>query len=340
LKLDVFSLEGSDVTITLDEVKNISTIRANVPETNQKAVLSMQLQKILAHDRFKDSGIPAMDPVNDMKISAELIDSYRSAIAEFVTRRESNPIFKALAITEADQSPIQTAAVAYFAEFNRRISTFQALKNTEATLELHNSLVLREELKSMKRVLRRLEFVDKSDVVMEKGKMGCEVSSCDEILLTEMVFQNVFEGLSGEQVIALCSCLILDEKSDDTALPNDQPDLVKAYERTKVIAQELAEVMLECKVPNFDQKEYLEKIKPQLMSVVMMWLEGKSFVDIMKATELFEGSVVRVLRRLEELVRELCLAAKSIGHKELEDKVMEARKKLRRGIIFSASLYL
>ncbi len=36
----------------------------------------------------------------------------------------------------------------------------------------------------------------------------------------------------------------------------------------------------------------------------------------------------------------LVLAAKSIGHKELEDKLMQGRQKLRRGIIFAASLYL
>ena len=337
MMLQVFT-EGNEMTIPLEKVWNISTIRANVPDSNQRNVLTLQLQKILAHDKFKDKGIPVMDPVADMKIPPELIEDHRQRMVELGEQRDANQIYQALHATEA--SEWQVAAAAYYNEFNQRLGIFQSLKETEANLELHNALVLREELKSMKRVLRRLEFVDKDDVVLEKGKMGCEVSSCDEILLTEMVFQNVFEGLTGEQVIALCSCLILDEKSDDSTMPNDQPDLVKAFEKTRTIAQELADVMCECKVPNFDAKDYLEKLKPQLMNVVLMWLEGKSFVDIMKATELFEGSVVRVLRRLEELVRELCLAAKSIGHQELEDKVMEARKKLRRGIIFSASLYL
>jgi ATP-dependent RNA helicase DOB1 len=69
-------------------------------------------------------------------------------------------------------------------------------------------------------------------------------------------------------------------------------------------------------------------------------MEGKPFKDVMQATDLFEGSVVRVVRRLEELVRELILAAKSIGHKDLETKLIDGRAKLRRGIIFAASLYL
>ncbi len=50
--------------------------------------------------------------------------------------------------------------------------------------------------------------------------------------------------------------------------------------------------------------------------------------------------MVRCMRRLEELLRELATAAKSIGYKELEDKLQEGRARLRRGIVFAASLYL
>lgn len=45
-------------------------------------------------------------------------------------------------------------------------------------------------------------------------------------------------------------------------------------------------------------------------------------------------------RRLEELLRQLTSAAKSIGEQELEARLSEAIVKMRRGIVFSASLYL
>ena len=35
----------------------------------------------------------------------------------------------------------------------------------------------------MKRVLRRLEFLDKNDIVGIKGKVACEISACDELLV-------------------------------------------------------------------------------------------------------------------------------------------------------------
>jgi ATP-dependent RNA helicase DOB1 len=63
-------------------------------------------------------------------------------------------------------------------------------------------------------------------------------------------------------------------------------------------------------------------------------------MDIMAACDLYEGSIVRVIRRLNELVCELATAAKNIGNSELEGKLNDSGKRLKRGIIFAASLYV
>ena len=46
------------------------------------------------------------------------------------------------------------------------------------------------------------------------------------------------------------------------------------------------------------------------------------------------------MRRLEELLRQMVQASKSIGNTELENKFSEAIKLIKRDIIFAASLYL
>jgi len=38
-------------------------------------------------------------------------------------------------------------------------------------------------------------------------------------------------------------------------------------------------------------------------------------------TDAFEGSIIRCIRRLEELMRQMCQAAKAIGNTELENKL-------------------
>jgi ATP-dependent RNA helicase DOB1 len=56
------------------------------------------------------------------------------------------------------------------------------------------------------------------------------------------------------------------------------------------------------------------------MPVVYAWALGAKFSQICKLTDVFEGSIIRAMRRLEELLRQLSTASKSIGNTELEEK--------------------
>jgi ATP-dependent RNA helicase DOB1 len=77
-----------------------------------------------------------------------------------------------------------------------------------------------------------------------------------------------------------------------------------------------------------------------LVFITSLWLKGHSFPEVMKETDLFEGSVIRIFRRLEELLRQLVEASHAIGNSELEDKFTDGLKRLKRGIMFAGSLYL
>ena len=104
-------------------------------------------------------------------------------------------------------------------------------------------------------------------------------------------------------------------------------------------AKRIVKVSNECKM-NMEEQAYLEKFKPELMDVVFAWCQGAKFSQICKMTEVYEGSLIRVFRRLEELLRQMCAAAKSIGNSDLENKFSEGINRIHRDIIFAASLYL
>lgn len=61
-------------------------------------------------------------------------------------------------------------------------------------------------------MLRRLGFATQDDVVEMKGRVACEISTGDELLLTEMMFGGTFGGLAPEHVAALLSCFVFQEK--------------------------------------------------------------------------------------------------------------------------------
>ncbi|KFG40293.1 putative Superkiller viralicidic activity 2 family 2, partial [Toxoplasma gondii GAB2-2007-GAL-DOM2] len=86
--------------------------------------------------------------------------------------------------------------------------------------------------------------------------------------------------------------------------------------------------------------DYVNKFQHAIMSLTYRWAKGEKFADVLSGTSIYEGTVIRCLRRLEELMRQMACASKSIGNPDLEKKFLEGIKKIRRGIVFSSSLYL
>ena len=46
----------------------------------------------------------------------------------------------------------------------------------------------------------RLQFCSPDDVITLKGRVACEVSSGDELVITEMIFNGVFNDLDGDYI--------------------------------------------------------------------------------------------------------------------------------------------
>ena len=60
-----------------------------------------------------------------------------------------------------------------------------------------NKMVLQDDLKCMKGVLRRLNFIDKQEIVQLKGRVACEISACDEIIVKKIFKEKPFNKVLG-----------------------------------------------------------------------------------------------------------------------------------------------
>lgn len=81
------------------------------------------------------------------------------------------------------------------------IQVRKTLENAETDLKKAKSVLQMDELKCRKRVLRRLGYATSQDVIERKGRVACELSSADELLITEMLFHGLFNDLSGNIII-------------------------------------------------------------------------------------------------------------------------------------------
>ncbi|ORX48488.1 antiviral helicase [Hesseltinella vesiculosa] len=314
------------IPVVFDTIQSISKIRLTLP-ANLKSRDKRQsvLRSINLVVKKMEKGVPQLDPVENMRISDP-------AFLNLIERAH-------LMERQLVQHPLHNAEdiQPQYALYDEKMKITAKIKACKRKIADARSIVQLDELKARKRVMRRLEFTNAADVVEMKGRVACEISTGDELLLTEMIFQGVFNELTPEQCAALLSCFVFDEKVNEP--PQLPQELESPMQIMRETARRIAKVSNECKF-TLDEEQYLQKFKPELMQVVYAWCQGATFAQICKMTDVYEGSLIRVFRRLEELLRQMASAAKAIGNSDLENKFSEAITKLHRDIIFAASLYL
>jgi ATP-dependent RNA helicase DOB1 len=111
-----------------------------------------------------------------------------------------------------------------------------------------------------------------------KARVACEISTGDELMLSELLFNGFFNNLTPEQLAAVMSVFVFEEKVKETpALTRD--DLAKPLKEIQSQARIIAKVSQESKMA-LNEDEYVQSFHWELMEVIFDWAHGKSFGEI------------------------------------------------------------
>tara|TARA_B000000441_G_scaffold109611_1_gene79430 strand:- start:1228 stop:4704 length:3477 start_codon:yes stop_codon:yes gene_type:complete len=221
------------------------------------------------------------------------------------------------------------------------------VKHAKKEVAVASGMIKADVLKRMRRVLRRLGYVSEDGVVTSKGRCACELAGADELVATELIFNGTFKALPLHMLVATVSCLVWKEKTGGKGGKeggkrqgmNVSEEVFSAHSNVKDAARKVFKQQLECKL-KIDVEDSIERLRWDLMEVMLAWCKGNTFSEIMKMTEAFEGSIVRAIRRIEELMRQLAAACKVIGESDLEKKFLDACELVKRDIVFTPSLFV
>lgn len=205
-------------------------------------------------------------------------------------------------------------------------------------------------------VLKDLGFVDEQSRVQLKGKVACEVGalrdrkglqtnhcqihSVDELVLTELILENVLAEYEPEEIVALLSAFVFQEKTENT--PTLTPRLEKGKEAIVRISERVNDIQVLHQViqASEESNDFASEPRFGLAEVVYEWAKGMSFNRITDLTDVMEGTIVRTITRLDETCREVKNAAKLVGDPSLYTKMQQAQELIKRDVIFAASLYM
>ena len=95
-----------------------------------------------------------------------------------------------------------------------------------------------------------------------------QINSANELVLTELILENTLAAYEPEEVVALLSCFVFQEKTDvEPVIP---PKLQEGLEAIMALAERVERVQERHKVPG----EEFRGLKPGLVEVVYEWAKG------------------------------------------------------------------
>ncbi|XP_029700666.1 superkiller complex protein 2 [Takifugu rubripes] len=284
--------------------------------------ISMATQELLRLAEANPGGLASLDPVNDLQLKS--ID----VVTASVRLRVLQDSLKQFHCIHSPTFPEQ------FARVKERMSMQEELDRL-LFLVSDQSLSLLPEYHDRIKVLQQLQYIDGSGAVQLKGRVSCQISS-HELLLTELLFENILSPLAPEESAALLSCLVFTQNTQ--VEPHITHTLQEGIQQVLAVARRLGELQMDCGIAQ-TAEEFVGQFKFGLTEVVYCWARGMPFAEIAQLTDVQEGTVVRCIQRLDEVLKEVRQAARIVGDSVLGSKMEKASLAIRRDIVFTASLY-
>ena len=357
---DILKLNGKilKVAFRIHDFEKISQIKISLPENlNSNSSLKkiekiyQQLSQSLINKNNKKEKInyKFMDPIKDMKINDQNFIQNNSNIEKINSELKNiektflNSYGKIIDLSENLEKILNNDIIV---SYKQKLSLRTQIKYLINELNVLNRLVLNEELINMKKVLMRLNYLDKNNLVTFKGQVACYITSGDTIILTEMLFNGFLNRMPENDIGVILSCFVGGEGATfkkDKQIVEEDGHLMKLYSDLKKVIESVVDIYIEYKINIKDKESYIKLFRYDMMKSILYWINGeKTFAEICddKISDIYEGSLVRTIRRLDELIKELILCVDLIGNNNLKEKLENISKKIKRGIPFTASLYL
>lgn len=184
------------------------------------------------------------------------------------------------------------------------------------------------------------------DLVFEdlnmKAIIASNINDCNPLILTEMIVQNVFDGLDCAEIIALLGIFVDDCKGDERKLLSEIKCSDKVVNRILFINRNIIdEYVLEEK--RLDIKNHMMgywDLYYEHVDMCYNWANGQTYKELSKSIDIYEGNFVKTMLKITNIIRNLIDLYKISGVLSLLPQLEMLEGLVMRDIVGTNSLYL
>ena len=228
-------------------------------------------------------------------------------------------------------------------KFKEHIAKYYLYKNNQNKIEEikkeinPENMSYFEQFKKRKKILKELEYINEDNILTLKGRAAREINTTDCVIITEILLSDIFSNLSDEEVVAFLSGFATNKNQIDINYPHISQNLNEAYKKFL----EIYDIVLKEEEKNeFEENKYNRRFMPDVSLAIKSWMDGASFGEICKLTDLEEGKLYTLILRIFLFLEEIYNFYSTLGNVKQCIRFETIKNSLLRGIMGVQSLYL
>jgi hypothetical protein len=122
----------------------------------------------------------------------------------------------------------------HYDEYETNKEIFDKLEEKQKMISEDNLRYFKE-FQSRVQILKNMGYIDEEDNLTLKGKAAREITCCDCLIVTELLFSNILNKLTISEITAFLSCFILNSREISFEDPEISKEFTEAIEELKKI---------------------------------------------------------------------------------------------------------
>lgn len=193
-------------------------------------------------------------------------------------------------------------------------------------------------------LLQQFSYITTDDInshiqLLQKGVVAAQINECNPLLLTEMIYAGIFDGLNAVEIVGVLALFIEPENKDD---------VMYTYEGTQIFHDKINKVHEIVKMYNIIEKkigiiiyEEIWNISYEFMNVAMSWVRNDSPAKIEQYMgDMYIGQFVRNMIKINNIVNDMVHLCQLAGKVEIVPILADINGKILREYVSVNSLHL
>ena len=200
-------------------------------------------------------------------------------------------------------------------------------------LQIHNYIIPEVDI-------NKYEMIEPEHITV-KGIISSQINECNEILLTEIIVNGCLDCLTKQELCVVLS-MFIDSKLNNSD-EEHEPSGLDVSSRIKDKMYEIAELkdkIVYSLTKDLSQLDSNWELYLNMCVVVNSWVNGCTCNDISNNYDIYIGSFVKDIIKLNNIVQNVMMSAEIIGNYDLQSKCSEIETILIRDIVNMDSIYL